>query len=473
MSGIFISYRREDAAGHAGRLFDRLKARFGKSAVFMDVEGIDAGIDFVETIDDAVSTCDVLLAVIGRGWLDARDDHGARRLDNPQDFVRLETGAALSRRIRVIPVLVEGVAMPPADALPAALQSLARRQAVELRDSRWEADVENLIQKLEQALAGGAEKPGSAPASPPVTPVEPRTKISASRPGLWLAGAAILILGGIGLGVLLNAPDDPGPARPQPTANAVPATAPVAVPAAPPPVVKAPARAAPMAQARKPDPAPPGKPAVAARTDEPPATGNKTGNRAAPKAAAGEASVKVAINPAPADKPRPPAQEPTPAATAAPPAAKLPKVAVYTLGVPTRRAFWNREEGPGYSARMAALLRETLSEQSRRNLRLATGHHGEAVEALFAGKPEALREACDSTGAGVLFAAMAREGFSISTAESAFGPELRLVAIACDDGERHERGANLSPRREEAFPFAEDMARAMTGFVRENLHLLR
>jgi hypothetical protein len=170
MSGIFISYRREDAAGHAGRLFDRLKARFGKSAVFMDVEGIDAGIDFVETIDDAVSTCDVLLAVIGRGWLDARDDHGARRLDNPQDFVRLETGAALSRRIRVIPVLVEGVAMPPADALPEALQALARRQAVELRDSRWEADVENLIQKLEQALAGGAEKPGSAPASPPRSP---------------------------------------------------------------------------------------------------------------------------------------------------------------------------------------------------------------------------------------------------------------------------------------------------------------
>ncbi|MBK9327121.1 MAG: TIR domain-containing protein [Hydrogenophilales bacterium] len=467
MSGIFISYRREDAAGHAGRLFDRLKARFGKSAVFMDVEGIDAGIDFVETIDDAVSTCDVLLAVIGRGWLDARDDHGARRLDNPQDFVRLETGAALSRRIRVIPVLVEGVAMPPADALPEALQPLARRQAVELRDSRWEADVENLIQKLEQALAGGAEKPGSAPASPPAAPVEPRTKVSASRPGLWLAGAAILILGGIGLGVLLNAPDDPGPARPRAAADAVPATA----PAARPPVVKTPeaARAVPKVQAQKPDPAPPVKPAVAARTDEPPATGNKLGA----KAAAGEPPATVAINPAPADKPRPPAQEATPAATAAPPAAKLPKVAVYTLGVPTRRAFWNREEGPGYSARMAALLRETLSEQSRRNLRLATGPHGEAVEALFAGKPQALREACDSTGAGVLFAAMAREGFSISTAESAFWPELRLVAIACDGGERHERGANLSPRRDEAFPFAEDMARAMTGFVRENLHLLR
>ena len=467
MSGIFISYRREDAAGHAGRLFDRLKARFGKSAVFMDVEGIDAGIDFVETIDDAVSTCDVLLAVIGRGWLDARDDHGARRLDNPQDFVRLETGAALSRRIRVIPVLVEGVAMPPADALPEALQPLARRQAVELRDSRWEADVENLIQKLEQALAGGAEKPGSAPASPPVTPVEPRTKISASRPGLWLAGAAILILGGIGLGALLNAPDDPDPARPRATADAAPATALANAPAAPAPVVKTPqaAREVPKVKAPKPDPAPPVKPAVAARTDEPPATGNKLGA----KAAAGEPPATVAISPAPADKPRPPAQEPT----AAPPAAKLPRVAVYTLGVPTRRAFWNREEGPGYSARMAALLRETLSEQSRRNLRLATGPHGEAVEALFAGKPEALREACDSTGAGVLFAAMAREGFSISTAESAFWPELRLVAIACDGGERHERGANLSPRRDEAFPFAEDMARAMTGFVRENLHLLR
>jgi hypothetical protein len=473
MSGIFISYRREDAAGHAGRLFDRLKARFGKSAVFMDVEGIDAGIDFVETIDNAVGTCDVLLAVIGRGWLDARDDHGARRLDNPQDFVRLETGAALSRRIRVIPVLVEGVAMPPADSLPDALQALARRQAVELRDSRWDADVENLIQKLEQALAG-AEKPGSAPAAPPATPAGPGARGSAARPGLWLAGAAILILGGIGLGVLLNAPDDAGPARPRAAADAVPATAPASVPAAAPaatPGIQAPeaARAAPTVQARKPDPAPPVKPAVTARRDEPPAAGNKAGARAA----AAETPATAATNPAPADKPRPPAQEAAAAATPAPAAAKLPKVAVYALGVPTRRAFWNREEGPGYSARMAALLRETLSEQSRRNLRLATGPHDKAVEALFAGRPEAPRDACDGTGADVLFAAMAREGFSISTAESAFWPELRLVAIACDDGERHERGANLSPRREEAFPFAEDMARAMTGFVRENLHLLR
>jgi len=114
MNGIFISYRRDDSAGHAGRLFDRLVARFGKRAVFMDVEGIEAGVDFVETIEMAVGGCDVLLAVIGRSWLDSRDSEGKRRLDDDQDFIRLETSAALARNVRVIPVLVEGARMPRA-----------------------------------------------------------------------------------------------------------------------------------------------------------------------------------------------------------------------------------------------------------------------------------------------------------------------------------------------------------------------
>lgn len=150
MNGIFISYRRDDSAGHAGRLFDRLVARFGKDSVFMDVEGIEAGIDFVETIEKAVGGCDVLLAVIGRGWLDSRDSEGKRRLDDGQDFIRLETSSALARNVRVFPVLVEGARMPRSEALPEDLKPITRRQAVELRDSRWEDDIQALIGVLER-----------------------------------------------------------------------------------------------------------------------------------------------------------------------------------------------------------------------------------------------------------------------------------------------------------------------------------
>jgi len=105
---IFISYRRVDSAGYAGRIYDRLAARFGEDAVFMDVDDIPAGLDFVDVLQNAVQSCDALAALIGPNWLDARDDAGVRRVDNPEDFVRVEIAAALERDIRVIPVLVDG-----------------------------------------------------------------------------------------------------------------------------------------------------------------------------------------------------------------------------------------------------------------------------------------------------------------------------------------------------------------------------
>jgi hypothetical protein len=110
MRAIFISYRREDAEGQAGRLFDDLVTNFGNGSVFMDVAGIEPGRDFREAIDEQVATCGVLLALIGTNWLEAHDKSGRRRLDDPMDFVRLETAAALKRDIPVIPVLVRGVA---------------------------------------------------------------------------------------------------------------------------------------------------------------------------------------------------------------------------------------------------------------------------------------------------------------------------------------------------------------------------
>jgi hypothetical protein len=126
---IFISYRRNEAAGHAGRLSDRLSAHFGRAQIFQDIDSIQPGDDFAEAIADAVASCQVLLALIGDRWLKIKDREG-RRLDNPKDFVRLEIEAALSRNIRVIPILIDGATMPRDSQLPASLAGLAGRQAL-------------------------------------------------------------------------------------------------------------------------------------------------------------------------------------------------------------------------------------------------------------------------------------------------------------------------------------------------------
>jgi hypothetical protein len=152
---IFISYRRSDSAGHAGRLYDALAEHFGRDHVFMDLSAIDAGQNFVEAIDAAVRSCDALVAIIGDDWLTSSQE-GARRLDLPGDFVRSEIAAALSRGIPVFPVLIEGTTMPPAEALPDVLKPLAKRQAHELSDRRWSYDVESLINAIEKL--GGVER---------------------------------------------------------------------------------------------------------------------------------------------------------------------------------------------------------------------------------------------------------------------------------------------------------------------------
>ncbi len=150
MPGIFISYRHEDSAPYAGRLYDRLSARFGEEYVFMDVDDIKPGANFVSLIDEKVASCDALVAVIGKGWLSSRDKGGESRLQRNEDFVRLEIGTALRRKILVIPALVNGAGMPPAPDLPAALADLAQRQAVELTDKDFSRDVDQLIEALEK-----------------------------------------------------------------------------------------------------------------------------------------------------------------------------------------------------------------------------------------------------------------------------------------------------------------------------------
>ena len=121
---VFISYRREDSAGHAGRVHDRLVREFGSDLLFMDVDGIPLGVNFVKVLQEEVAKCSVLLAVMGHEWLDVRDEDGRRRLDNPDDFVRVEIAAALQRDIPVIPIMLEGTKVPKANQLPNDLQGL-------------------------------------------------------------------------------------------------------------------------------------------------------------------------------------------------------------------------------------------------------------------------------------------------------------------------------------------------------------
>jgi TIR domain len=156
MARIFISYRRDDSGGWAGRLYDRLSQHFGQENVFMDIT-IEPGLDFVEVIEQAVGSCDALIAVIGKQWLAITDDGGLRRLDHPEDFVRLEIAAALARNIRVIPALVEGARMPLPTDLPDGLQLLARRNAHDISDRRFHYDVDQLIGVLDRVL--GTVKP--------------------------------------------------------------------------------------------------------------------------------------------------------------------------------------------------------------------------------------------------------------------------------------------------------------------------
>src|ERR1019366_2055903 len=162
MSGVFISYRREDSSGYAGRLFDILSARFGRENTYMDVDTIVGGDNFVAVIEEKISLCDVLLAVIGERWLTCTAENGTRRLNMAGDFVRLEITKALERGVRVIPVLVGGATVPHQDDLPDDLRPLAARQAMDLRDAHFRADAELLIDALNKTIPGVTNRPRKA-----------------------------------------------------------------------------------------------------------------------------------------------------------------------------------------------------------------------------------------------------------------------------------------------------------------------
>jgi TIR domain len=204
---IFMSYRREETAYPAGWLFDRLTDRYGSNQVFRDVDSIELGDDFVDEITSAVGSCDVLLALIGEEWVTITDANGRRRLDDPDDFVRLEIEAALTRRVRVIPILVGEATMPRADELPDSLARLVRRQALELSPARFDSDLGRLLKVLDRTLAevrvaqedaATTELP-QAPkrreqAEPGPTPSRQRRRLSTRARVLAGAGVGVVLL---------------------------------------------------------------------------------------------------------------------------------------------------------------------------------------------------------------------------------------------------------------------------------------
>lgn len=256
MAGMFISYRRSDSAGSTGRLMDDLKEQFPTSEVFRDVEAIEAGADFVEAIDKAVSSCSVLIAVIGPRWLSAGDAAGKRRIDDPNDFVRLEIAAALRRNVRVIPVLVEGAQMPSADDLPEDIKPLSRRQAHELSDRRWNYDADQLFAALEKVPGIHRKRARAAAAAAP----QPRAGMGkGTKVVLGALGAAIVA----GVLAMLGSEQDRGAdVALMPTVSTTPASQDLQ--AAPDQPVTAPARSAAPAPAAATAAAPAVQPAPAA-----------------------------------------------------------------------------------------------------------------------------------------------------------------------------------------------------------------
>lgn len=199
---VVISYRRDDASGHAGHLYADLAQRFGEDHVFLDIDNIAPGLDFAEVITDAIHSADVLIVVIGRRWLSGTDRHGRRKIDQPDDFVRLELESAIDKGLRVLPVLVQEAEMPLTEDLPPSLATLARRNALEISDKRWKHDVAELVGVLEEigaAKAGPPPVPGPVPAGPPPPPALPAPQRGAP------ARARGLVIGSVAAGAVVLA----------------------------------------------------------------------------------------------------------------------------------------------------------------------------------------------------------------------------------------------------------------------------
>jgi small GTP-binding protein len=200
MAGIFISYRREDSAGHAGRICAWLKQRLGDESVFMDVDGIEPGEDYVAAVQRRIAAARLVLVVIGRQWSSLSDGRGRRRLSVSDDLVRLEVAAAIESGVRVVPVLVSGATMPPPGDLPRAIAGLARLNALEIRDQAFEQGMERLAAYIDrwdvaQVAAKGLE-PSPSPPEPQRDEADPTRSVAAEP----LAALKVSMVGAAGVG---------------------------------------------------------------------------------------------------------------------------------------------------------------------------------------------------------------------------------------------------------------------------------
>lgn len=192
---IFISYRREDTSGESGRLKDKLEQIFGQDNIFYDVETLEAGLNFDQSIAKALSESKVLLAMIGPHWLKVEDSKGVKRIQKPDDWVRKEISEALKRGLRVIPVLVNGAEMPDPEELPEELKELSLKHAQELTSSRWNYDVGELTKVLEKIIV---KKPEPKPQQNPESHPNPRHFAAPiPQPKSWWAKYYLWILGGV------------------------------------------------------------------------------------------------------------------------------------------------------------------------------------------------------------------------------------------------------------------------------------
>jgi hypothetical protein len=157
--GVFLSYRRDDAGPYARSLQLQLTQRIPDARIFMDLDSIEPGLDFAEVIGEAVNSSAVLVALIGRQWLTLTGEDGARRLDNPDDYVRFEVTTALERGVRVIPVLIDGARALRRQDLPAELHKLARLNAAKLSWDRYQDDADRLLDLIQRVLAAAGEEP--------------------------------------------------------------------------------------------------------------------------------------------------------------------------------------------------------------------------------------------------------------------------------------------------------------------------
>jgi len=205
MSGIFISYRRQDSADVSGRIHEHLVARYGKQAVFMDVDTIPYGEDFAEFIQNEMKKCSVALVIIGPQWLDSTGENGKRRLDDPRDFVRVEIETALRLGIPVVPVLVSHARIPDARALPDSLVDLLRKNAAQVRPNPdFTTDMKRLCDTIDRyVVSAPAFAPQPAPRYAPVSPATSKSQGRSVRRGIVI-GVIVVVLacGGAVLGVV-------------------------------------------------------------------------------------------------------------------------------------------------------------------------------------------------------------------------------------------------------------------------------